>query len=341
MFRRGTGEVARDPIAEFWQWWSASGADAAANGILAGEFGSLTDEIARKVAAIDPGLQWEFAPGTQARHSLCITAAGVPERRPLAERVFRAAPPPTPVWEYHPARAARTSLTEARLDIGSRRLAGSDVRYEFSLDEERQVLDVVVFHPEFATMAEDERLRVAFLMLDWQLGEDEVERWVGLVDAVTDEPTASRRGDSLSNAVASLAARNHETAWALLVHESASRPVTVISARRPLKWIDSPLRDLHLEVTIGYTARNDAGLPVRAALADLRAAENELVDLLADGALLVAHVTHDGARTFHFYVEGDDTGPLASATAWAQNQSPPARVTATADPGWRAVNDYR
>jgi len=56
------------------------------------------------------------------------------------------------------------------------------------LDEHRLSYDVVVHHPEFVQMQESQRQQFVFLVLDWALGEDDVERWVGGVEAAVDAP---------------------------------------------------------------------------------------------------------------------------------------------------------
>jgi hypothetical protein len=90
------------PIEDFWVWWASAGRAAAETGIGTGEFGGFTREMTKRVKAMHPDLAWELAPGGQAEHALIVTAAGVPERRRIAERWYQHARPP--------ARSGNTTL---------------------------------------------------------------------------------------------------------------------------------------------------------------------------------------------------------------------------------------
>jgi hypothetical protein len=111
--------TARARIAEFWSWWIPR-ADEIAATVSADGGRSVAAEISERVGGLHPDLQWEFGPGDQSRHVLCVTAGGVAALRPLAERWFRAAPPPDVNWSYRPARVAGTSILSARLEFAGR-----------------------------------------------------------------------------------------------------------------------------------------------------------------------------------------------------------------------------
>jgi hypothetical protein len=328
-------------IAGFWRWWTAKGADAAARAIATGSFGRLPDKISRRIDAIHPNLEWELAAGTQARHVLCITAAGLPELRPTAERVFRAAPPATSTWEYRPARVANTNFADARVELGSDSLRCADTRYQITVDDRYQVIDVGVYHPRFAQVGDDVQRSATFLLLDWLLGEDGVERWVGGVTTLVEQPGDGLPADDAIAVVAALADRHATHEWALLHYQRPTGPIVMISARRPLKWIDFPLHDQHIAVSLHYE-RNEVGLPTQGALDQLRAAEDELVPILAESAtILAAHETSDGLRTLHFYADSADQRAAIAIRVWAGAQPRHTAIEITDDPGWRSVQGFR
>jgi hypothetical protein len=325
----------------FWKWW-ARHSGRVADAIESGNASALGADISRQVDALHPGLQWELTPGFQAQHGLCVTAAGAPELRPLAERWVRAAPPADETWEYHPARIPdpRVLGGEFELGFGPNTLDLSESRVSIVLDDERQVVDLEVYHPQFEEMDEDSRAQVTYLVLDWTLGEDGVERWVGRVDYVAQAPNDALRLDALVETVEGLAERSKEVAWVLFEWERDDGAVGIATARRPLKWIDYPLFDQHIAISVYYSERNAAGLPERSALDRLRAAEDELLAEAGDTAVLAAHETIDGVRTFHFYADSQDPTAEAWVKAWAHRSSADPAVEISTDPGWSDVRPY-
>jgi hypothetical protein len=126
--------------------------------------------MTRRVKAMHPDLAWELAPGEWAEHALVVTAAGVPALRRLAERWHQHALAVSAVWEYHPARQASPSSLAAVLEFGEQRLGLAELMFDLHVDNDRDVIDTVVFHPSFATMPSDACNQVGFLALDWVRG---------------------------------------------------------------------------------------------------------------------------------------------------------------------------
>nr|WP_225955195.1 DUF695 domain-containing protein [Kibdelosporangium phytohabitans] len=115
--------------------------------------------------------------------------------------------------------------------------------------------------------------------------------------------------------------------------------VLLVTARRPLKWIDYPLFDQHIGVTLGYTEQHPAGLPSPEALTWLREAEDELTGILGDSAVLAAVATVNGQRTFHLYADSQDRTARDRASKWTE-ATHGARVEVYTDPGWRTVSRF-
>lgn len=144
-------------VPSFWRWWVSEGRPLADQAIQGDGLGNFADEISAQVTRIHPDMEWETAAGRTAQHALIITSGGISDRRSLAERCFRAAPPAHATWEYHPARQPDPEALRSRLDLGGSELDLSLTRVGLTLDAERQKADVSVFHPGFATIPEQAR----------------------------------------------------------------------------------------------------------------------------------------------------------------------------------------
>ncbi|MEU4624172.1 hypothetical protein AB0G04_29875 [Actinoplanes sp. NPDC023801] len=139
-------------IAAFWAWWAAA-RPRAEKMIEGAPDDGLIEEIAGLVSAIHPDLHWEFAAGTSSRHLLVVSSGGSAELRSLAERWRRAGPPPDETFGYAAARQGRPdALDSARLSIGGHDLDLADLRFRAEHDDERDWVDVEVWHPAFAQM---------------------------------------------------------------------------------------------------------------------------------------------------------------------------------------------
>jgi hypothetical protein len=290
--------------------------------------------MSRRVNAIHPSLAWELAAGASAEHALVVTAAGVPELRRIAERWYRSSPPASDVWEYHPARQASPSSLAAVLEYDGHRLNLDELLFDLHVDNDRDVIDTVVFHPSFARMSSPARGQVGFLALDWSLGEDGVARWIGRFDTSQARPAAGVPADGLTETVEALAARAGKSRWALLQGERNGAVVMAlldVSA----KWVDHPLLDQHIAVSLPFADRTPPGLPGGTSLDQLRALEDRLTGQVPR-ASLVAHETTQGMRTLHLYSDSDDPA-LVEQVRHAVAGWPGVAVNSALDPGWRAI----
>lgn len=333
--RHRAGSEGVRPVEDFWRWWISTGQLTAEAGIGGAGFEDFAGQMTARVNAMHSGLAWELATGARAEHALVVTAAGVPALRRLAERWYQHAPAVSAVWEYHPARQASPSSLAAVLEIGDWRLSLDELMFDLHVDNDRYVIDTVVFHPSFATMPSGARNQVGFLVLDWALGEDGVARWIGRFETSGTRPPAGVPADGLIEAVGALAGRAGHPRWALLRGEREGAVVLALLAV-PAKWVDHPLMDLHVAVTLPFAGQTPEGLPDPGSLDQLRALEDELTDRLEPRVLLVAHETTRGVRTLHLYADSDDSAVAEQArdavTGW-----PGAAVTSALDAGWRAI----
>ena len=338
LFRRSKSRdepVVRTPVAAFWSWWAAEGAVRFASAIRDGAYGDLAQEMSDRVAAIHPDLQWELSAGTRSQHVLCVTGGGVAELRPLAQRWRRAAPAEDTVWQYEPARTRSADVVSDRLELGGHTVELGLTTVLARLDEDRLVYDVVVHHPELGSMEEGERARVAFLVLDWALGEDDVERWVGSVSTAVEPDPAAVDLPRFVATVDRQAAQPVEETWVLLRGQRPDGAPVVALARRPLRWIDHPLLDQHDEVSLAYDA-DPNGLPGGDELERIRAQEEDLVAAAGPGAMLLGHETSAGERRLHLYSDSEDQNVTERIGRWV-TATARASLKVEADPAWRSV----
>ena len=335
----------RAAIAAFWSWWATarSRIERALDSVSASTppGAELADEITRQVKAIAPGLAWEFGPGPKgSRYYLCVTGEGNPELRPVAERWMRAAPPADGAWEYYPARPPTPAdALEAVLQLPGRfraqQLRLAEARLDVRIDEDRQLIDVGVYHPMLRKLPERARATPAFLLLGWLLGEDGVERWVGRVDVHLTEPPGSVAAEALPEVVQALAERHPDPTWAVMQgHDKSSGEPLLVVTRRPLKRIDWPLFDLHGRLTVTGTAAPPAEFPE--AFNWLAEVQDDLKALLGEHAVLVARETRPDRRSLHLYCDSEGPAP-GLIDSWHRAQPHPLNVAWQHDPAWTEV----
>ncbi len=332
----------RDPssgIRDFWAAWPALRARAEAAFAAQRVDHDLVHDVSERVNAIHADLEWEFSKGRTAQHAFIVSAAGDPALRALAHRWQLAAPAADATWEYHGARQAEPAMLDGAFEADGVRAELSELRYGFALDEPRHEYDVVVYHPAFVTMPEQDRLRLAYLSLTWLLGEDGVEIWIGTIDTTVAELDGALPGSALAEAVAALAGQFDEDSWAVLSTPETAAVPRFATVQQPLKPARRPSYDTHIGVTLPFRATGN-GLPDQDSLDALRAFEDSLAPLL-DGAELIAHETGENVRTLHIY--GDSTRfaakPLEKhAGSWREGR---AKVRTSTDPSWERVRHLR
>lgn len=328
-------------IVDFWTWWPTVRADVEA-AISSGDWATLTPQVSRRVEAIHPDLEWEFYRGTTAKHALVVSAAGVAELRPVAARWGALAPPADATWEYHTARQADPAVLEHTIGIGEGvQLDLAQLRFAFTRAEESPEIAVVAYHPGFRMLGEDARRSVTFLALDWLLGENGVEEWIGEISWETEPPDGAARPNELAAAVEALREEFGTPQWILLRGDSPEGPV-IVAVQRPLRPVRWPRFDTHVAITLPYRHRTEAGLPEAESLAALRDFEdNALTPASGADGILLAHETGAGARILHYYVDADSPAAddLAEAAGWWKDGR--ARVERHFDPALERIGHFR
>lgn len=329
--RRDAADPVAD-VAQFWAWWPTVKEHIDAVITSKAPF-DLVDELSARVSAVHPGLEWELTPGRTSRHALVVSAAGNAELRYLAQRWLLAAPPPDEAWEYADARQPSwqsgvvMTMAEVRLALDEVTVAAED--------SGRHRLDVQVHHPLMAQLPKSAQTTLAFLALDWLLGEDAVEQWIGSVDVAVEPPDGAFPASELPARVDELAADGEES-WSLLEGGTPGRPRLAL-VRMPQPRFDDLQRIDHVEVTAPYRAADRRGLPSDASLTALRDLEDAAVELAEPLAVLVGHETSAGKRTLHLYSrDGDATARQLETIVrgWGEGK---ATLRVIRDPGWSKV----
>ncbi|MHA7240217.1 DUF695 domain-containing protein [Arthrobacter sp. TMS1-12-1] len=326
-----------DPIDAFWRWWSEDGEDLLTTATRAGDFDAYVEVMTRRVTAIARGLEWETRAGTDAEHTLCVSSGGDASLRPVAERWYRASPPPSPRWDFVPARSAKPDMLDSTITYRGRTFDLRLTRVHAAATREGDGFIISVYNPGFTGQWDDE-YGLCVLLLEWLLGEDDVERWVRRVDCIVHDVVDSIPAAALPARVAELAASLPAPTWLLMQGTLGAGDPILVRVLRPLRWIDHPRFDLHTALRVPFDA-DEQGLPRPAAFDALNDLEDSLVTALGIRGMLVAAETSKGVRTFHFYSDSEDQNGRDALDAAARGQR---GITAkhSLDPGWKKVRDF-
>lgn len=336
LFRRRPA-TSGHPITDFWTWWSSEGAQATERAIAADGGRKLAAALTTRVHAIHPALAWELGRGTSSQHSLTVTAGGDAAARPAAERWRRAAPAADATWEYRSSKEADDDRLGSTMEIGGHRVALDDMAYSVTTDDGARRVHVTVYNPAFDGMPPGMPEQIAFLALDWTVGEDELERWIGVIEVTTSWSAGMVDASGLRAAVHALAAQRSDD-WALaeLTDDDGTPGVAVFPLWR--RWIDAPTLDLHWEIVADY-AGNAVGLPDDAEGDRLAALEERLLQVLADRGEHLGRETSRSRRTFHVYTDAEDQNVTAAVQDFVRAESG-VSATSEPDPGWTAVRAF-
>jgi hypothetical protein len=210
-------------------------------------------------------------------------------------------------------------------------MAGVDIdlsqyRAISSWDENRQRVDVRLWHPTMTSAPPAASIRAAYLFLDNLLGEDGVERWVGEIDLLEAE-TVGRSPDELRSEVERRSAEASGESWVLAEGDGG-----VYLVNLAVKPIDHPWKHWHVVVTVD---RGLDQLSHSTELPALDAAEDRLVEAMtAAESVHLGHVTDRKRRKIHFMcADGERGRAVGQAWADAERHFGP-RVDVDDDPAW-------
>ncbi|HEY2250086.1 MAG TPA: hypothetical protein VGH74_03455, partial [Planctomycetaceae bacterium] len=161
----------------------------------------LLEWMQQHFSPIHPHLMWEFGPARRGPgHRLVITPEARRELRPLVREVLRRAPH-IEGWEFYQYRLAEKDIADAAATVKGR--VGGDIEHLQVLvqagDFNRVDLRFLGFPPEADTQHNNS---VAFVASETLLGEEVLDRWIGVIDV---EPQPA--GDERPFAIADLQAK--------------------------------------------------------------------------------------------------------------------------------------
>ena len=321
-----------DAIEEFWEWW-AGVRDRLADAIDHETPTDIPDELTDKVWRIHPELDWQLAPGSDARHSLNLVSGGTRILRLVAELWRRTGPAADDTWEYH---AARVPFPPEAFLVSGQEVDPDDATISITPDTTYRRLDMEVGHPAFASLSDDDAREVAMYLLDAVLGEDDAERWVGIL-TTTPEPQATAYAD-LASTVARLVDGWEGDGW----EDVSEQYDGVVEARvdRSLKWIDHLDKPIYAEVTVSSLVNDVDGFPADLEMRRLDTLTAELLDRLGDAAVLAGTATGDGERSLHLFLRNDPALNEA-VQAWADaNPNRSIETEFAADEQWSYAEQW-
>ncbi|WP_395398741.1 hypothetical protein ACHMXB_12690 [Arthrobacter sp. UC242_113] len=333
-----------EAVGAFWRWWSVAGAGLITAAVMSGVYGDLPEIIGAMVMAIHPELRWETGPGKRSQHRLCVTGGGDPRLRVLAERWQRAAPASTENWEFAAAREPQPGMLTGTLEGLAQPVDLGLARIAVDWDNRSALAELTVFHPAFKAMSTKDCRQAGRLLVDWLIGEDDVQRWVGAINVARTDPSDSQPAAVVPEFFQGVAARNSDPRWTMREAKTSSGKRVIVCALRPLRWIDHPLLDLHTAVRISYrrTGRDglpDDGLPDGEALLGLLHLEKDLDEVLGSRGTLVASETSNGHRVLHYYSDSEDQNGRDSFDRFARARQE-VQVAHSSDPGWARVQKF-
>ena len=330
--RRPSQDRERAAIDGFWTWW-ADAKERLAPAVDAGDLSRLPTEIGTRVRRIHSGLSWEVGPGVDARHGLCISGEGDLELRALAGRVVEQAPSTDAEWEYYPARRAKGDLLFS-IQVGATEVSASDARFGIDTDAERERLDLTIWHPIYASVPDQVRKQIGLLLLDSLVGEDGIEKWIGGIDVVADEPPEAVDATGLLQALRDLESAATGERWAILSATSRNGVPFVIAINVALKPIDHLDKPVRLDVWIEGRDLLDQRMPSSdetAAWSDWE----DAVDAQLSHWVSVGRVTGDGRRRITWHVANGDAAKIVILEQ-AKRLSWKSSVSVQSDPRWTA-----
>ncbi|NND84053.1 MAG: DUF695 domain-containing protein [Acidimicrobiia bacterium] len=290
----------QDAIEEFWEWWAEVRTEVATqvrDGALSDD---LIDDIGDRVWRIHPELEWQLTGGIDATNSLNLVSGGTRLLRLIAELWRRMGPAADAEWEHHPARLP-FGLTP--FEMGGTEIDPSEGRFTAKWDELYERLDLTISHPAFVELTDDEARDAAIHLLDGTLGEDAVERWMGILETSTDAGAGSPLF-TLRSDIDGMAAAATGESWQRA--DDQYDGVVVARVNRAVKWIDHISKPIYGELTITALASDDDGLPVPLEQKRIDASVAALGAALGDHAVFIGMATGEGEHTVHFFCEPGD-----------------------------------
>ena len=181
----------RERVDLFWEWFPTV-SDRFFETIEAGNCGDLADEVSQFMGDNLPGLAWVFGSGEDGGHSFTVSGEGIVAKQLLAD-YWLSQKVELRGWTFYESRQPSRNLESIALEIeGLGRVDTESMLIQTEVDEQREVLDIVAWHPLFERIPQDHYAQLLFLLLDETLGEFGTQTWLGKIDT---EPLSSEQLD--------------------------------------------------------------------------------------------------------------------------------------------------
>ena len=168
-------------VEAFWTWY-ASVAERFHRTIGEKQCSSLGEEVSATVDKLLPGMGWVFGPGKDPTgHSFTLTGEGILPKQLLAAYWLSRAPE-LDGWTFHAGRQASDIPREFSLEMGAHSFRPIEFWVTPEINEEKEKVDVTVWHPLAGQVPEKTWQTALFLMLDEILGEFGTDRWIGATE---------------------------------------------------------------------------------------------------------------------------------------------------------------
>ena len=326
LFGRSKQVASHDGVTRFWAWWTSS-RGRIESAIEDQTVPTLADEITRMVQGINPGLVWELGPNPKARYTFCISSEGNLAIRHFAEDWLAAAPTTDQLWAFVTARppVPASSLSDIKIDIGGTSARVGEARVRIAPDRGRERLNILMWHPAFASLPREGRARLGFLILDTALGEDGVERWLGQIDWAESPVDRSLPIADLPDEVSRFATEATGDQFALYQGPSlrTGKPL-ILNLNTALKHIDHIGKEHLLTVSIPSLSAGANGMPAAEETARLEPVEDQL-DVDLKEVAVMGRLTGDASRVLYRYVTSEKASEVARS--WATRYLADRRVT--------------
>lgn len=176
---RESTDTCNDRIRRFWRWFQEV-APAFYEAIEAGDCHTLEAATSENIDRMFPGFDWAYGPGESGiGHSLTLTGVGVEHRQLLALQWLSLAPV-IDGWTFYAARQPGPGKERA-MEIHGHLIKPEEIWVTPCIDEDREHVDLTIWHPLWPRIEENHRWQTTFLLLDEALGEYGTGWWVGTI----------------------------------------------------------------------------------------------------------------------------------------------------------------
>ncbi len=217
----------------------------------------------------------------------------------------------------------------------------ADMRFTVTVDPNRELMNVISFHPAFGAMPEDMRGMTTFVTLDRILGEDTVERWLGGIRTSIVPLEKGGPFAMLIEAVGLLASGATGERYTILEGQTPDGQPMFATINLALKRIDHLACDTHVVVDVALESPTPEGMPTDEESEALNDIEDELEEMITGEAVYFGRETMRGRRALHWFVAPDH--PIRpQLEAWAAGHPErDVRLTWNPDPLWETAARFR